>query len=693
MGILHDMYLQEATKTITRILQMEDPSISEKDVQSAVESIMKSTMKDPTIEMDNNVTGAHGTITLSQLCGWLEHESPVVSGNATFYCQPSVMASPTSKMLRDLKQGRKAVKRQMFQYKPGSDEYEALDLDQGNKKVIMNAEYGGSGTPTAAFYTKYSPAATTLLAQSIITTMAAFFEGYVGDNQKFFSVDECFDWMNKVIQKDEKIPKWINIPSAMETAHRIKMHFYQANPSDFPAIDAYVESCTDKQRTYLFYANNFKDLIRRHPKIQNWLRDVMVSLPNLEAAIKEVPEPYKDQFVNSDNDPVEQYNKWMSKQMFLNPYEIPETIKKPMDEFIAIMTQFVYAEYITPDSIVKLNNHKRNTVLLVDTDSNIINANIFVTFVLDEIFRGETFGRNRMYNDMILVNVLSATLAISVAKLLDYYGRCHHMDKDARAELAMKNEFMFRRLFLMKTKKRYAASIVLREGNIIVPFKAEIKGMDFIKAGVSDDVSERFKKLLCDYILYSDDLELHALMNELKQFEREILEDLRAGGTRYLKQQQYKAEGGYSKIRDSDGNTTSGAWRLPVFKGSAVWNELYPNNKINSLDRVCIVKLIVSKPQDLDVIKDDFPQEYAMVLDKIFNNPNPELRNVGLKYICVPNTLECLPRWLLPLIDYDLIISDVISSFRSVLESLNIEDVSFKTPGGNASVVSCLISL
>ena len=150
---------------------------------------------------------------------------------------------------------------------------------------------------------------------------------------------------------------------------------------------------------------------------------------------------------------------------------------------------------------------------------------------------------------------------------------------------------------------------------------------------------------------------------------------------------------GYSKVRDINGVETSGAWRLPVFRGSAVWNELYPDKKINSLDRVCIVKLIVTKPTDLDRIKDQFPREYELVLNKIFNSPNPDIRSTGLKYLCIPNTLQKMPDWVLSLIDYDLIISDVISSFKSVLESLNIEDVSFKTPNGNASVVSCLISL
>ncbi|MCM1224643.1 MAG: hypothetical protein NC548_60370, partial [Lachnospiraceae bacterium] len=380
--------------------------------------------------------------------------------------------------------------------------------------------------------------------------------------------------------------------------------------------------------------------------------------------------------------------------MFLNPYQFPDCIKEPMNEFIEIVNQFVYVEYITPDSIVKLNNHKRNTVLLVDTDSNMINSDIFVSFVVNELFPGEDFGRPKMYNEMICVNILAASIDRCVIKMLDFYGRTHHMDEASRAELTMKNEFMFRRFFLMKTKKRYAASIVLREGNIIIPFKPEIKGLDFIKAGVTDDVTKKFQKMLEDHILFSDKLELHEMMRELKAFEDEIYHDLKSGGTRFLKPQMYKAEGAYKKIMDSEGRVIgSKAWSLPVFRGAAVWNELYPKEKINSLDRVKLIKLTCSGLSDLEDLKRKFPDEYNQVLTKIFMSTKPEIKNCGLRVIAIPTSMKQIPEWIIDLIDYDLIISDVISSFRSVLESLEIEETSYKTPNGSANITSCLISL
>lgn len=684
LGVKKD-YLASVVDTVMKI----DPSLSRDEVHKIASRMIKERMTDPSIIMDNNVTGENARITLTEMCNWIDKRNPVVSGNGTFYMQPTELLSPTSNMLRSLKKGRKAVKKQMFSYKPGSDEYEQLDLDQQNKKVIMNAEYGGSGAPTAAFYTKYSPAATTLMAQSIITTMAAFFEGYVGDNQKFFHVNECYDWMNTVCQKTDKIPSWVMQPTREEVLKRITQHFYMFNVADYQYLKQYIDNCTKDQLIYLFYANNLRGFIMDHPKVQNLISSILGSLPNYEAAVKELPPEFSEKFES-----VDKYNKWMSKEMFLDPYNIPDSIKGYMEKLITLLGQFVYVEYITPDSIVKLNNHLRNTVLLVDTDSNVINADLFVSFIINEIFPGQLFGRTKLYNEMILVNVLAACLDKCVIKILDFFGRMHNMDKDSRAELTMKNEFMFRRFFLMLTKKRYGASIVLREGNIIIPFKPEIKGLDFMKAGVTDDVTERFSKMLKDHILFSDELELHELMRDLKAFENEIYHDLRKGGTRFLKPQMYKAEEAYAKIKDSNGRVVgTKAWSLPVFRGSAVWNELYPAQKIYSLDRVKVVKLTITSESDLEKIKHKFPEEYKMIKEKVFHSSRPEIQKAGLKVISLPASVTTIPAWILEFINYDIIISDVISSFRSVLEALKLEEIYFKTPNGNANVTSCLISL
>jgi len=667
-----------------------DITLDTEKVRKIVERTLKERLTDPTITMDNSTTGETATITLSKLCNWIDKENPVISGNATFFCQPTVLQSPTSKMLKSMKKGRSSVKKEMFiALQVGDmDLYAMLDLNQQNLKVIMNAEYGGSGTPTAAFYTKYGPAATTLMAQSIITVMAAFFESFLGNNQKFFTINEFFDWAYFVKKKKDKIPKWVMRRTSSEVYRRLLPNFMKVTPEDLENLQQFLDNQSDDTLTYMYYGNNLNGFVTDHPHVQKYLREILSRLPNYEAVPKEIPDEFKSQFKDKD-----EYNTWVSEKMFLNPKKVPDQIQEPLNDFATVVTQMVFVEYITPDSIEKLNNHKRNTVLLVDTDSNIINANLFVAHVLEKIFPNETFGRPKMYNEMAMINTLTTTLDRSVASMLAFYCRCHNINDEDAKELTMKNEFMFRRLFLMMVKKRYVASIVLREGNIMMPFKKEIKGVNFIKAEISPEIQTRLESILCDHILFSDELELHELVSDLRQFRRDIYNDLKAGHTKYLKMAQFKESSAYKNAIDKNGNETSGAWKIQVYRGSIIWNEIYPDKKINAFERVKILKLAVKSPTDLSIIENKFPDEYHTVMQKIYRSDDGMIVKSGLNIICIPANVKQIPEWIIPLIDYDILISDVISSFRSILDALHMPDMMFKTPNGTANAVSCLITI
>ena len=681
MGIKKE-FLKRSVEAIMKI----DPSLDEEKVSSIVASKIKMDLKDPVVDLENDIKGIRESVKLTDFCNWIDKKKPIISGNATFYVQPEELESPTRIMLRDKKKGRSLVKKEMFKALAAGDDdkYRSLDLDQKNKKVIMNAEYGGSGAPTAAFYNKYTPSATTLMAQAIITTLAAFFEGILGDNQKFFHINEMFDWFNHIKKND--IDDFISIPSREEAVKRLKLKFITYNISHDVILNSYIANCSDKELAHIFYANNLKELFRRNDKISKILKNILVTLPLYEVTQDgTVPDQFKDRF-KSDKE----YNQWVVEEMFMNPYAPPECIKKDIDKLTDYFMKYCYVDYLTPDSIIKLNNHTRNTVLLVDTDSNVINSNIFVEFVLDELlsFVYESFGRKKIYNDIICVNILAHILQEAVSRLLEYYGIMHNINEESRVELSMKNEFMFRRLFLMLEKKRYVSSIVRKEGNILLPFKTDIKGVDFIKAEVTDEVTARFTKILEDRILFPENLQLKELNKDLKEFIKEIDLDLRNGGTRFLKPKSYKPEEAYKQV---EGKTI--AWRLPVFRAVSIWNLLYPDQKIYSMDRVKLIKLIVTKKEDMDIIKEKFSEEYNKVMSMVFYSNNLEIAKAGMKIIAIPNTLKEIPAWIIPLIDYENIVSDVLNSFRSILKAFKIEQPEIKTPNGKAKLLTGLISI
>jgi len=689
MKTILDDYLNNALNLLSKIY----PNKSKKELKEIIVPILNSRLQNPSINLDNDVIEENKNTTLIDLCNWINEQKPVVAGNATFYMQPKVQLSPTSNMLKTLKLERKEIKNDMFNYKAGSDEYMFCDLSQQNAKVIMNAEYGGSGNETAAFFNQYGPPATTLMAQSLITNAAAFFESYVGDNQVFFSNNECYDWIHTVLQKKDKCPKWIKVPDRNDVCKRIADHCQLANISLVTTLKKLINNCDDDELCYLFYANNIRDFVLNHKYIQDLIYDVLSKLPVYEVAEKEIPEEFKEKFSKYDK-PIEEYNTWVSKEMFMSPYDIPEIIKDDMDELIKLFTQFIYVDYITPDSIQKMNNHMRNTDLLSDTDSVVIYINPFIRLILDEVFPNISFNRKLMYNEFILGSIITNFFSEGIRLLLDFYGRCHNMDETSRAELAMKNELYFRTLFLMKVKKRYVASIALREGHIILPFKIEIKGMDFIKAGVTELVSKRFTKILTDNILSAEEIDIHGMNKDLKEFEYEIINDLKSGGTQFLSTTTFQDDvGQYKTLETKTEGTRSSAWNQAGYVGSINWNEINDTNKIYSLDRVFIIKLISKEEKSIERIKDKYLDKYEIIKKKIFNSDNQLIRNRGLRYICIPIGIEKIPEWIRPLIDYDIIVSDTIASFNSVLEVLEMENFEFTTPNGTANKISCLVSL
>lgn len=681
-----ERYIDTSTEALCRM----HPEWDKKDVWVRVARIVDQRCQNPTIIVENNTKNEpKRERTLLDLCEWIEKEHPIIAGNATFYCQPDVLRSPTSLFLSELQARRAQVKKELFQYEPGSDMYVTLDLESNNIKVILNANYGASGNEAAAFYNEYQPAAVTLLAQSIITTMAAFFEGFCGDNQRFFMLNEAIDWMEKVMsKKDVKIRKWLTVPSHEELFQRILQKFESISQLEISTLRRYIFSMNERERILVYYANNLRGLIYQHSEMRELVRSIMRTLPALKAG--EVPEPYKIDF----ND-VSSWNKHVSKAMFLNPYGVPECIRKELERFQRIIMDYVFVEYLTADSIVKLNNHERNTVLLVDTDSNGIFLGNIVKFILDDVLDGENYGRERMYDEIIVTSTLISVMSIGAKRILDYYAASHNVKPEERKVLSMKNEFLWVVFFVMHLKKHYGALVAMREGNISIPFRLDIKGMDFIKAAVSKEVSERYTRLLVDYILSQpDNPDLRGVMKEIKKFEKEIVQDLDKGGMKYLKSQTYKPFKSYGVKPNKFGEMESIAWTQQVFRGSEVWNLIEDEHKISPMDRVIIVKTVVESIEDISPMMDTDLEMYQRIRENVFHNPEPKIVKTGLSVVCIPQTLETIPKWLIPYINRDAVVSDMVSLFSSVLETFGIGTVEFKTPNaGKARRISGLISV
>ena len=135
------------------------------------------------------------------------------------------------------------------------------------------------------------------------------------------------------------------------------------------------------------------------------------------------------------------------------------------------------------------------------------------------------------------------------------------------------------------------------------------------------------------------------------------------------------------------------AWQLQVNSGATFWNELYPKNSISSLDRVKLIKLAVKDLSDIEIIKKIDPEIYDKIHTKIFNSLNENIAKAGISVIAVPLSVKTLPNWLTPLVDTDITVSNVMSSFGSVFRVLNFESCRFNTKNDKAVLYSPIIAI
>ena len=123
------------------------PNVDPDRVRNLIKNFTDMNLRNIPCTMHNNVT--HETIetTMIDTFDWIQQRNPIISGNGTFFKQHAEYLSPTAKMLEKLQKDRKKKKKEMYGYQKGSAEYTNADVQQLSIKVIMNADYGGSGTP------------------------------------------------------------------------------------------------------------------------------------------------------------------------------------------------------------------------------------------------------------------------------------------------------------------------------------------------------------------------------------------------------------------------------------------------------------------------------------------------------------------------------------------------------------------
>ena len=724
-------YLKKYKERMCQAMMQANPTWKKKDVEKIIERTIEERLENPTVTLDNNYTHEQKDSTLLSVLDWSLDRKPLIAGNGTFYKNQYEALNPTREMLDEWAENRKFFKKKMFQagemYGTNSREYNDNDRKQLNEKINMNSYYGGSGAKTSAFYSKWSGPATTLTAQSVISTAEQTFEAFLADNYVFLNLTELIEWIRSILKKDFYLDDFIVRVKRQDVIQHLLSRILNKEENDEEILQNYLTDCTIDELTFLYYKNNMIEFIENHNPVKDMIIDILEKVENYDHVnekdpqwLRYIPSKHYDEFKNQS---AKKWNKFVNKEMFMDPNSPPDSIIKELDVLSECIIKYVYTEYLSFDRIYRLKNFFRNTVTVIDTDSNFLSLDILMNYLLNSVIEPDGYGRSQRHNEFVLINTITFIITKIIRITLDFYGKQSNIPEEYRGRFDMKNEFFDELLVIAEKKKRYITKQTLREGNYNDPPKIDTKGFDFKKATTSEYAEKVFNQLIKDYVVTPEHVDVKSLINGLRAFKKEIITSIRNGERKFLPNGNAKEFGAYKE-----------PGREQSVRGVLTWNYLYPDNQIELPAKISLVKMNIFSEEDMEDLERTHPEIYQTIMDKIFNDTtgffvtstfippityvNPkkkewysdipkkyqtkfkklgpfewnkwvdkvmdhevkvadkeregyyEYKKRGLQVLAIPSNAK-IPDWAMPYIDYDTMVNTIIAPFKPVLEIFN----------------------
>jgi hypothetical protein len=562
--------------------------------------------------------------------------------------------------------------------------YNIHNNGQLNFKSLSNSWYGGNGLTTSPFYNKECAATTTKTARSVISTAMTTFEAVLANTFTFVDLQEFYTWCDTVLKEEIEIDEWVVRKSAEDCFNRFIDRVVVKEENDEELMMNYLENRSTEELTRLYWKYNLMKFTEEHQYIKDLFHIVYSSIRSFpqmkdDNDLSVVPEEYLEE-VKASNSPQKAWKKIREYELFYNPNKAPKSIEVPLKHLCDLMMKYVYAPFMFTDRMYKLKNFRRNVVTTIDTDSNILSLDPWIEYCFDEVMQGD-YGRPYIDNVFININVITYIITQVISTTLDLYGIHSNVAKDYRWRYQMKNEFFFSKLILANVKKRYLNKMVLREGNLLVKPKYDIKGYDFRKASTSDETANFYLDVVKNELLEKDDIDVVKILNIMKQFRKDIKESLLEGDTKYLPIGSPKELAAYDDPK-----------REQSIRATFAWNALYPNDQITLPAKVSILKTNIFNIDTISELKESNPRIYSAIDEVIFHDKtgmfiktsSDKEKIEGLSVIAIPNGNR-IPDWIIPYIDYTTVVNAVLAPFKSVTETFGIPSIE-EGPTGRKSV-------
>lgn len=606
------------------------PNVNPDIVRNLVNDFTNSNLRNIPCVMHNNMS--HETIETSVIdtFDWIEQRNPIISGNGTFFKQHSEYLAPTVKMLEKLQANRKKKKKEMYTYQKGTVEYANANVQQLSIKVIMNADYGGSGTPLSPFYSCYIPPATTGSAKNITTSLICCLE-FISENSnqwaKLQNINELFDMIFAVLQDERNDRELIEDEySVNEVASWLLSRMNNPTGGDRRTLTKFLSALSQKDLTKLMLAFNIRLVLRKYVTMEmstiiGYLTNHQIDLDNItKESVHECGYGVKP----------------------------PEAIVDDIERVSKIIVDNCVYPFIPNDCEVRAANMDRIIVCVTDTDSLMVQ---FAAYLKD-------FGVDvpNFRDACLIASAFGMRLFIEhiIPVMVGYIASfCNINDKYYRDKFVFKNEFAFLAMALI-AKKMYASSMFVQEGEPRNPHDIAVTGLSFKKR----DAAEFLEPIMLDIydkdILTGKTINISNVLDRFFELRNRLINEI-GNDPSYYKVLSIKDVGAYDPTKV-----------LPAqMRGAIVWNNLMPDEEMQPMDRVIVIPLSFKL---LHEHAGDDPKISEILRLSLIDNQNEK----NDPYICLPEHYHDIPYWIKPVIDTQYATDKLLMPFKQLLDAFDV---------------------
>ena len=341
-------------------LQHSFPGLSIPELSEAIDYSILKRGNNPKASIDNNYTKKRFDGTLLDVLDYINSCEPIVTSSGVLFKKHKKAKNPMAKMIMGFIKKRGELKKEMFKYPKGSEEFAKYNLFQLLEKLNANSVYGVLGQCTSLFYNIYVAEAVTRQGRSYISCSIMLFEAFLGGNSKFNSLNEVITFIHNVVNekndrklldsyildrnitKEECFYKLLNDADIM---------IWVPTEKEMALLWERLRGLNQEDINRLYYKNNlymFADL----PIVTNLITKILCEL----------------------------------KTPFMNPNEPPKEIKEDLNALVAMMKEYVYYKYPYIDKLDRIEYMQRDIVCVSDTDSTIISFDAWYRFILEKVY-------------------------------------------------------------------------------------------------------------------------------------------------------------------------------------------------------------------------------------------------------------------------------------------------------------------